>query len=106
MNEDRNTISIGGALQTMDASLDIVPGLAACELMRVWEGWRPVSTDLMPVIGRYGSPRVILAMAFGGLGFTLGLVASRAIKDLVLEGIEDPLIRAFSPQRSDLGFHQ
>lgn len=48
-----------------------VPGLARCEAIRVWTGFRPATPDGLPLIGRWErEPGVWIAAGHEGLGIT------------------------------------
>lgn len=99
MDEDTSTVSIGGAIQTLVATTEVLPALRRCELRRSWKSWRPASPDGLPIVGSYGAPNIVLALGFGGLGFTLALTAAEAAATIALSGNVAPQLGEFSPLR-------
>jgi len=62
-----------------------------------WVGFRPLTPDGLPVIGRLAAcPRVIVASGYGTLGMTLAPAAARIVKSLLEGGREPALV---SPAR-------
>lgn len=102
MDENRGTISLGTALQTLKASCETVPKFRHAELRRVWKCWRAVTSDELPVIGPYGNPNIILALGFGGLGFTLAARTSQLIADAVDGDLSDERLGTLDPMRDGL----
>lgn len=65
-----------------------------------WYGWRPMTTDDLPVIGRApGSANLWLATGHGMLGMSLSAVTGRLVADLIAgrEPVVDP--SACAPER-------
>jgi D-amino-acid dehydrogenase len=65
-----------------------------------WYGWRPMTWDSLPIIGRV--PRLsnaLLATGHNMLGLTLAPVTGKAIADLVAERPADIPLDALSPER-------
>jgi len=105
MDENEATVSVSGAHQTLNATLEIVPALASCELRSFWKSWRPTTSDGLPVIGPYGSCDTLLAMGFGGLGFTLAVAAADLTVRMLFDDEVPPDMRAaLSPSRPALQY--
>lgn len=65
-----------------------------------WAGWRPMTWDSLPIIGRArGLSNALIAAGHNMLGMTLAPATGRLIADLVME--RTPFIRAeaYSPER-------
>ena len=65
-----------------------------------WYGWRPMTWDSLPIIGRV--PRLsnaLLATGHNMLGLTLAPVTGKAIADLIAERPTDIPLEALSPAR-------
>jgi D-amino-acid dehydrogenase len=65
-----------------------------------WYGWRPMTWDSLPIIGRV--PRLsnaLLATGHNMLGLSLAPVTGKAIADLVAERASDLPLNALSPTR-------
>lgn len=94
----RNTIS--GVKAVLDEALRVAPGLAGAELVEVRVGLRPLTPDLMPVVGRVpGHPRVILATGHGPTGLSNGPYSGRLAADLALGRPVDHDLAPFAPDR-------
>ena len=82
------------------AAKQYFPDFQAQDVLEVWTGMRPVTSDDLPIIGRSGRyDNLILATGHGMLGVTQSVVTARMVAD-TLTGRE-PLVRtkAFSPDR-------
>ena len=65
-----------------------------------WYGWRPMTWDSLPIIGRVPSVRnALLATGHNMLGLTLAPVTGMLIADLVSERDSDLPVQALSPAR-------
>ncbi len=65
-----------------------------------WSGWRPMTWDSLPVIGRVpGLSNALLATGHNMLGMTLAPVTGKLVADLVAERPTDLPIDALSPAR-------
>lgn len=73
-----------GVRAVLDAALTVAPGLATAELLEVRVGLRPVTPDLMPVIGRVPGHDVVVATGHGPTGLTTGPFSGRLAADLAL----------------------
>ncbi|MEM7051130.1 MAG: FAD-dependent oxidoreductase [Acidobacteriota bacterium] len=70
------------------------------EVRETWYGWRPMTWDSLPIIGR--APRLdnaFLATGHNMLGLTMAAATGRLIAELVAEQPTHIDIEAFSPQR-------
>ncbi len=79
MDENTNSVSVGGAITKMTAAISIVPEIARAEILNTWKSWRPTTYDNRPVIGCYGSPNLLVALGLGGLGITLAPAIAAAL---------------------------
>ncbi|HJU47909.1 MAG TPA: FAD-dependent oxidoreductase, partial [Gaiellaceae bacterium] len=65
-----------------------------------WHGWRPMTPDDLPLIGRApGIDNLVVATGHGMLGVTLAPATAALLAPLVLEGRDDPALAPFSPAR-------
>ncbi|MGZ4187870.1 MAG: NAD(P)/FAD-dependent oxidoreductase [Solirubrobacteraceae bacterium] len=65
-----------------------------------WAGMRSLSPDGLPLIGAVpGHPGLHVATAHATLGITLAPATGELVAGLLLDGIEDPLLKAFDPAR-------
>jgi len=67
----------------------MMPGLARCNVIRVWTGFRPSTPDNLPLIGEF-EPGLWLAAGHEGLGITTSLGTARLLADQLLD--QKPLI--------------
>ncbi len=76
------------------------PGLSEAELLEVRVGLRPVTPDLMPVIGRVpGRPQVVVATGHGPTGLSNGPYSGRLAADLALGRAVDHDLAPFTIDR-------
>ena len=65
-----------------------------------WYGWRPMTWDSLPIIGRLPTlENGLLATGHNMLGLTLAAVTGRIVSDLVAERPVDSFVDALSPTR-------
>jgi D-amino-acid dehydrogenase len=65
-----------------------------------WYGWRPMTWDSLPIVGRLPHVRnALLATGHNMLGLTLAPVTGRMIADLISERPSDLPVDALSPAR-------
>ena len=92
------TDSAGDALHA--AAANACPMLAGVETTRRWAGLRPVTPDMLPVIGRDPErPRVIFACGHSRNGILMARATALAVADLVTEAASRYDLRPFSPRR-------
>jgi D-amino-acid dehydrogenase len=74
-----------GVREVLDEAIRAAPGLGGAEVLEVRVGLRPVTPDLMPVIGRApGRTDVIIATGHGPTGLTTGPFSGRLAVELAL----------------------
>ena len=86
--------------QMLDRALSFMPALAGLSVIRTWTGFRPATTDTLPLIGRWDATAGLwIAAGHEGLGITSALGTARLVADLALG--RSPVIDAapFSPMR-------
>jgi D-amino-acid dehydrogenase len=94
------TNTISGIKAVLDEALRVTPGLSEAQLLEVRVGLRPVTPDLMPVIGRVpGHPRVVVATGHGPTGLSNGPHSGRLAADLALGRPVDHDLAPFAPDR-------
>ncbi len=70
------------------------------EVTETWYGWRPMTWDSLPIIGRVpGFDNALLATGHNMLGLSLAPVTGKLIADLVSERKTDLPLAAISPAR-------
>ncbi|WP_229073939.1 glycine oxidase ThiO [Actinoplanes sp. DH11] len=91
-------LTAGGVHDLLRAALDLVPGLAEHEITEFTVGHRPGTPDNAPILGRLDD-RTVVAAGHHRNGVLLAPITARLVADLVLTGVADPLIDAFTPRR-------
>ena len=95
----RTTVS--GIQAVLDEATRVSPGLAEAELLEVRVGLRPVTADLMPVIGRVtGHANVVVATGHGPTGLANGPYSGRLAADLALGRPVDHDLAPFALDRT------
>jgi D-amino-acid dehydrogenase len=93
-------VTAGGVRHVLDEALRVAPGLADAELLQVRVGLRPLTPDLLPVIGRVpGRPDVVVVTGHGPSGLTLGPYSGRLAADLALGQAIDVELAPFALDR-------
>ena len=70
------------------------------EVVDTWYGWRPMTWDSLPIIGRVpGLGNALLATGHNMLGLSLAPITGKLIADLVAERQTDMPLEAVSPAR-------
>ena len=78
-------VTAGGVHTVLSEALRVAPGLAVAGIAEVRVGLRPLSADLLPVLGPVpGVAGVLLATGHGPSGLTLGPYSARVVVDLIL----------------------
>ena len=70
------------------------------EVLETWYGWRPMTWDSLPIIGRVPSlSNALLATGHNMLGLTLAAVTGKVVADIIGERPSDLPLDAISPAR-------
>lgn len=78
-------ITAGGVSQELHEALRVASGLAGATLAEIRVGFRPMSVDGLPILGRLpGLDHVHIATGHGPSGLTLGAVSGAAVADSML----------------------
>ncbi len=73
---------------------------AGAEILETWYGWRPMTWDCLPIVGRVpGLDNAVLATGHNMLGMSLAAGTGRLVAELVSERPTHIDITAFSPNR-------
>jgi D-amino-acid dehydrogenase len=68
-----------------------------------WYGWRPMTYDDLPILGRVASlQNVVLATGHGMLGITMSAITGKLIAELVCDAPSSLDMAPFSPSRFDI----
>lgn len=84
--------------QMVNKAIDMVPAMANTQVIRTWVGFRPATSDHLPLIGQWDED-VWIAAGHEGLGITTATATARLMADLVLG--HSPLIdpAPYDPRR-------
>jgi len=76
-----------GVREVLDEALTLAPGLADSTLLEIRVGLRPLSADLMPVLGSVpGIDNAFVATGHGPSGLALGPFSGKCVAELILNG--------------------
>lgn len=82
---DNADVSMAMVTRMLTRSFRYVPALRDLQALRIWTGFRPVSVDGLPYLGRVpGHPNVWVAAGHEGLGVTTSLGSARLVIDQLL----------------------
>ncbi|MEO8333910.1 MAG: FAD-dependent oxidoreductase [bacterium] len=86
--------------QMLDRALHFMPALADLSVVRTWTGFRPATTDKLPLIGPWSSTSGLwIAAGHEGLGITSSLGTARLLADMIA-GRTPPIdATPYSPMR-------
>ena len=93
-------VTAGGQRQVLDAALTLAPGLADATVLETRIGFRPVTPDGLPLLGRVpGLDGVLVATGLGANGLTYGPLTGVLAAGLVM-GEQPPFdLAPFAPVR-------
>lgn len=93
-------VSLPMVRRMLARSFDFLPALQALDALRIWTGFRPVSCDGRPYLGRVpGHPSHWVAAGHEGLGVTTSLGSARLVIDQWLGRTPAIDARPFDPAR-------
>lgn len=93
-------VTADGLREVLAEAIRVAPGLAGWSFHEVRVGLRPVSPDLLPVLGRLpGIDGILLATGHGPTGLTLGPFSGKIVAELALGRDPRVDISAFSITR-------
>lgn len=82
-------------------ALEYMPALAGLSALRTWTGFRPSTSDNLPLIGAWGDgPGLMVAAGHEGLGITTAPGTAELIADLVLGRTGQLSPRDYRPDRA------
>ena len=86
--------------QLQDSARPFLKDPVGPTIEETWYGWRPMTWDSLPIIGRIAHlPNALLATGHNMLGLSLAPITGKAIADLVAERATDIPLDAVSPDR-------
>ncbi|MDF3983639.1 FAD-dependent oxidoreductase [Luteibacter sp. PPL201] len=94
-------VSMPMVRRMLERSFRFLPGLRDLNAIRVWTGFRPVTPDGLPYLGRVPGMRdTWVAAGHEGLGVTTSLGSARVVVDQLLGRVPAIDARAFDPARA------
>ena len=76
-----------GIHEVLSKGLESAPGLAEAELIETRVGFRPVTPNSIPILGRVpGAEQLLVANGLGSSGLTVGPFIGKVLADLVISG--------------------
>ena len=95
-----DTIAPSRIQQLQDLARPFLKTPAGPAIEEEWYGWRPMTWDSLPIVGRVPRlPNALLATGHNMLGLTLAPVTGKMIADLVAERPSELPLEALSPAR-------
>lgn len=93
-------ITAGGVAEVLQEGLRIAPGLKAATLAEIRVGFRPITQDGLPLLGRPRSvPSLVIATGLGRYGLTAGPYVGRLAAQLAAEETPDFDVACLEPER-------
>lgn len=93
-------ITARGMDEVLQEALNVAPGLREATFRDVRVGFRPVSPDLLPLLGAIPSvPNLVVANGLGSLGLTMGPYVGKLAAQLALGEEVEMDLSAYSPVR-------
>ncbi|MBV9488901.1 MAG: FAD-binding oxidoreductase [Verrucomicrobia bacterium] len=93
-------ITAGGVSEVLHEGLRIAPGLKTATLAEIRVGFRPMTKDGLPLLGRPSSvPGVVIATGLGRYGLTVGPYAGLLAARLAVEQTPESDVSPFDPGR-------
>jgi glycine oxidase len=93
------SLTVGGIAWLLNRAMQVVPSLAGCPIVELWTGFRPLSADGLPLIGRGGLEGLYFLTGHGPSGIA-PLPGSVALLMALIHGEQPPIpSEAFDPLR-------
>lgn len=93
-------ITAGGVAEVLQEGLRIAPGLKGATLAEIRVGFRPMTRDGLPLLGRPGSmPGLVIATGLGRYGLTVGPYVGRLAAQLACGETPQLDVTCFEPER-------
>jgi D-amino-acid dehydrogenase len=97
-------VTAAGQAEVLNEALAVAPGLGPAILLETRIGFRPVSPDLRPMLGRIaGLDGLVIGNGLGPSGLTIGPFAGHLLAQLVLGQAPELDLAAYDPLRPATG---
>lgn len=94
------TVTAGGILELLSAASKTIPKLKNAKFQQAWAGFRPDTSDNLPILGRTHVSNYIIATGHFRNGILLTPVTAELISELVMTGKPClPQLKPFDPAR-------
>lgn len=94
-------LTAGGVHEVMTEALNVAPGLSTGTLEEVRIGFRPMGTDILPLLGEIqGFEGLVLATGLGASGLTMGPYVGKLAASIVRNVEQDIDLSVYNPMRS------
>eukprot|EP00041_Stephanoeca_diplocostata_P023205 m.565481 g.565481 ORF g.565481 m.565481 type:complete len:519 (+) comp22243_c0_seq5:313-1869(+) len=104
---DRHNTLLKGAMRVLPLQQGTLAGesnTSGFVVSNVWTGYRPMTPDMLPIVGRIRSERgkVYVNAGHGTMGWTLAAATADMIADDVASNGETPVCKDLAPERFEL----
>jgi sarcosine oxidase subunit beta len=80
-------------------AVEIVPALKSLKILRQWTWICDITPDGKPIIGETSVDGLYVVCGTHDYGLTITPIVGKLMGELIVEGVPDPLIKPFSPNR-------
>lgn len=88
-----------GIQKILNAALELVPALAAAEVLETWSGLRPGTADDLPILGPTDAEGLLVATGHYRNGILLAPITAKLIREWITSGRTGLDVGQFSPLR-------
>jgi len=92
-------VTPAGLLRILAAAVELVPSLAAAEILETWSGLRPGTPDHLPILGPTDIEGLVIATGHYRNGILLAPVTAKLVREWITTGRASLNVEAFSPLR-------
>jgi D-amino-acid dehydrogenase len=93
-------VTAAGQAEVLTEALQVAPGLAAATVLETRVGFRPMSRDMLPLLGRVQTIEgLVIGNGLGAAGLTIGPFAGRLLADVALGRSPSLDLTPFDPLR-------
>jgi glycine oxidase len=93
------SLTAGAMMDLLREAWETMPGVYDLAIREMWTGLRPASRDNAPVLGKTEMEGLFVATGHYRNGVLLTPITARAMRDLLVDGVESELIRPFRVER-------
>ena len=93
-------VTAGGLAAILSRGIALIPAVADAPLVETWAGFRPHTTDGLPLLGAGARPGLFLASGHFRNGILLTPITAEVVRDLILERAPAVDITAFRADRN------